>query len=160
MATAAASGSNIQGGGAADIITGGAGSDTLVGNAGNDTISTGGGSDILTGGLGADQFVFNTTPDTSVLTQITDFTAGSDIIDLAHTSYESLTTLAGGTLSTSEFLSGAGLSSSNVAGAVIVYNNSTGDLYYDADANGSETGVLIANLNGTPAISASDIHVV
>lgn len=159
-ATALATGSMMIGSAQADSLTGGAGVDILDGGSGNDTITGSGGGDYLTGSIGSDIFVFNTLPSSGEMNTVTDFISGTDFINLAHATFEMLTTTAGGTLSTAEFASGDGLMSSTVAGTVIVYNSSTGDLYYDADANGGGTGVLIAHLNGVPAITVSDIAVV
>lgn len=158
-ATAAASGSMIVGGGAADTITGGVGVDTLVGGAGADSITGGGGQDILTGGSGADHFVFNTTPQSGEIDTITDFTSGTDVLDLSHAVFDMITTTSG-TISPAELISGSGVASSNTAGVVLVYDSSAGNLYYDADANGSGSGILIAHLDGTPALSASDINII
>ena len=36
----------------------------------------------------------------------------------------------------------------------------TGNLYYDADGNGTGAAILFANLSGHPAIIASDIQVI
>jgi len=68
-----------------DAISGLAGGDVLAGDAGLDELNGGSGNDILTGGADADIFVFN---DSQVLTsidqtdEITDFSAGSDVIQL------------------------------------------------------------------------------
>lgn len=140
-AIAAATGSNIIGGGGNDILTGGAGVDVLTGNA------------------GADRFVFNATPIAGNIDTITDFTVGIDRIELAHTAFDMVTTVISG-LNTSEFASGAGLISSTTAGTVLLYNSATGNLYYDADANGSGTGVLIAHLQGLVALTAADINII
>ena len=53
---------------------------TLTGGAGADTISAGRGPDVLTGGAGADHFVLKATPWNAG--HITDFTTGTDILDL------------------------------------------------------------------------------
>lgn len=66
---------NIAGAGGADVIAGGAGADVITGGAG---------ADAMTGGLGVDRFVINATDSlNTALDTITDFTAGTDILDLA-----------------------------------------------------------------------------
>jgi Ca2+-binding RTX toxin-like protein len=42
----------------------------------------------------------------------------------------------------------------------VVYNSSTGALYYDADGSGAGAAVLVATLQGTPTVSATDITVI
>lgn len=91
---------------------------------------------------------------------ITDFTSGSDTIELDHTLFASLTTtISGATISNAEFAAGANLTSSMTEGTVLLYNWTTGALYYDADANGSGAGELIAILGNAPGLVAADIDI-
>lgn len=55
-------------------------SETLTGTSGNDIIIGGQGADLMTGGAGQDIFVYNSIRD--ALDQITDFTPGTDRLDL------------------------------------------------------------------------------
>jgi hypothetical protein len=75
----------IQGNVSATIL-GSASGDVLVGDAGSDTITGRGGADTLTGGSRGDTFVF-TSGDTGITEAtadtITDFSTGSDKIDIA-----------------------------------------------------------------------------
>jgi Ca2+-binding RTX toxin-like protein len=69
-----------------DTMFGSGGDDTLDGGAGNDLLSGGTGNDRLTGGDGDDRFSFNQVADAAlgkVMDVITDFTQGSDKIDLS-----------------------------------------------------------------------------
>ncbi len=78
-------------------ITGSTGVDTITGGSGNDTITGGLGADMMTGGSGADRFVINTSQSLGTLggsgnsgtitgyDVITDFTTGSDTLDLQGT---------------------------------------------------------------------------
>lgn len=66
-----------------DKLDGGAGNDKLDGGAGNDLILGGAGNDVMTGGAGADIFRFYAADvATYSFDQITDFTSGTDKIDL------------------------------------------------------------------------------
>lgn len=69
----------VQGGNGDDAFYGGEGKDRLIGRLGNDTIAGGTGNDSLTGGDGADRFVFAADFDAD---QISDFTAGTDVLQL------------------------------------------------------------------------------
>lgn len=81
----ASAGLTVRGGSADDMITLGAGKATVVAGAGADMIVTGIGGGTLTGGAGNDTFnvqasvATGVTAATSVLTTITDFTAGDKI---------------------------------------------------------------------------------
>ncbi|MGB2595314.1 MAG: M10 family metallopeptidase C-terminal domain-containing protein, partial [Pseudolabrys sp.] len=69
------------------IFIGSANADTLIGGPQNDTFIGGGGGDTMKGGGGSDAFVFKTVtdsqPGTGHFDTITDFTAGTDRIDLS-----------------------------------------------------------------------------
>ena len=41
----------------------------------------------------------------------------------------------------------------------MIFNTSTGQLYYDADGSGAGTSVLIATVQGAPALAATDIRI-
>ena len=141
----------------ANSLNGGVGNDTLVGGAGNDTILGGGGNDNLTGGVGADVFVFNTAPNaTSNLDTITDFASGTDRIHLAKSAMAALGTV-NSTLIGDAFWQGAGVIKGHDASDRIVYNTSTGALYYDADGSGSGAAVKLAQLGTTASHPASII---
>ncbi|MFM2279606.1 MAG: hypothetical protein RLZZ444_1837, partial [Pseudomonadota bacterium] len=83
----------IFGNGGIDRIFAGAGNDVVDGGAGNDKITGAGGNDTLTGGAGKDTFIFRLMNGSDT---ITDFTAGSDVIDLqAFDKFESFNHLKG-----------------------------------------------------------------
>jgi serralysin len=70
---------------AANRLESGAGNDVLIGGGGNDVLIGGLGKDVMTGGAGADSFVFLSDADSTPglgRDTITDFTRGSDLIDL------------------------------------------------------------------------------
>lgn len=124
----------------------------LSGLGGNDTLIGGLGNDTLTGGTGADYFVFNTTPN-GILNKdtITDFNVVDDTIRLENSIFTKLVTT--GTLNSSMFRSGAGITTAGDSNDYIIYNTTSGVLYYDADANGAAAAVQIA-LIGTSTHAA------
>jgi serralysin len=70
----------IKGGSWHDKLHGDEGADKLFGGGGNDYLSGGAGNDQLTGGGGNDRFVFQAGDGSDL---ITDFTKGSDVIDIS-----------------------------------------------------------------------------
>ncbi len=74
----------LTGGALDDMLAGGAGADTLTGGGGADILSDGAGSDRLTGGAGADRFVLAAD---GTRDEISDFTPGSDRLDLSAWSF-------------------------------------------------------------------------
>lgn len=153
---------NIDASLAANDITlvGNAGNNTLMGSSHNDSLNGGAGNDTLTGGSGEDVFVFDFTPSArGSKDTITDFTTGEDHIWLSKAAMLSIGANSG-QLNDSAFRSEAGSSSGHDATDRIIYNSSTGALYYDADGSGKTASVKIAQI-GTPQdhpplLSASD----
>ena len=146
-------------------LTGNSGNNSLDGGLGNDVLSGGAGLDILIGGLGndrltggadADQFVFNTTPGVGNVDTITDFLSGTDSIVLDGAVFTGF----GGALTVDMFVSGAGLATAVDADDHLIYNASTGGLFYDADGLGGTAAVKLANLSGAPALGFADFSLV
>jgi Ca2+-binding RTX toxin-like protein len=133
----------LTGSGYDDTLNGGAGNDTLIGGAGNDVLNGGLGLDSLTGGLGADVFLFNSTANAaSNLDRIADFNVADDSIQLAKSVFAGLTGASGSTLTSDAFRSGEGFTSSTDAAHRIIYNTSTGALFYDADGTGTAAAAI------------------
>ena len=146
-----------------DDVTGTAGNDTLIGDAGKDTLQGGGGNDKLDGGVGhdkliggagADSFVFDTKPPSNSRDNITDFTHGTDHIDLAHAIFAGIG--SSGTLSAADFALGA----ATTASQHILYDASTGNLSYDKDGSGGLAAVVFAHVTAGLTVTASDFLVV
>lgn len=128
----------LDGGIGNDRLFGGAGNDNLIGGAGNDLLAGGLGNDTLAGGAGNDFFVFNEGNFAAIgIDKIKDFTSGSDKLWFDTDVY---TALAG--ITADNFTTAA----TGDANDFLIYTG--GKLYYDADANGSEAAVLIANVKG------------
>ena len=160
--TGSASGDALTGDSGINILSGLAGNDTLAGADGNDTLIGGAGNDTLTGGNGADRFVFNfalsatTNKDT-----ITDFTSGTDKIQLSKAVMTALGSTLG-TLATGQFWSGAGVVAGHDGDDRIVYNSTTGVLYYDADGSGAGAAVQLALLGTSthPSLLYTDLQII
>ncbi len=134
--------------------------DTLNGGAGNDTLVGGGGNDILTGGIGNDIFVFSNNGYTTLATlgidSIADFSVGQDKIELSKSIFSNLTTNSG-ILGQSEFNVVTSDAAAAISSAAIVYNQTNGKLFYNADltapglgTNGGQfaqlaTGLVLTN---------------
>ena len=150
---------SLTGGSGSDSLNGGAGNDILAGGAGADTLVGGLGNDNLTGGLGADVFVFNTAPNTLTNKDtITDFNAVDDDIHLAKAVMAGLGS-ATGALGADAFWGGNGIAASNDASDRVIYNQTTGALYYDADGTGATASIQIAQLKEGTILTVSDLFI-
>lgn len=152
-------GDMLIGNSASNYLTGNEGADVLSGNGGADFLFGGAGKDVLTGGAGKDFFVFDTALAPANVDLITDFSrADHDRIELAKAVFGQLSGTAGSYLASDEFYAAAGATAAHDASDRIVYNTTTGALYYDADGIGGLASAQIALLgNGThPTLSYGD----
>jgi Ca2+-binding RTX toxin-like protein len=149
----------IVGTAGANTLTGNGGVDFMFGGAGADTLNGGAGNDTLSGGIGNDVFVFNSATANNLDT-ILDFTTGADKIQLSKSIFANLG--ATGNLTENSFWSAAGAVKGNDANDRVVYNTTTGALYYDADGSGSGAYVQIALLGTSshPAMAFTDFVVI
>jgi len=150
----------LLGNASANRLVGLAGADTLDGGAGNDVLLGGAGNDFLSGGLGQDSFVFNTALNASTnIDTLTDYTVVDDTIRLENAIFTSLTTT--GALNAGYFVVGT---SAVDADDYLIYDDSTGALFYDADANGIGAAIQFATVYSagtTPAtLSAAEFVVI
>ena len=146
----------LTGGGGANLLSGGGGADTLFGGLGNDTLSGGTGADRLTGGAGYDVFRFDGLPDAGA-DLITDFAAGVDKLLLSLAAFTGIAGSAAGALGANLFWSGAGVTSAHDADDRLVYDTTTGTLYYDPDGLGGAAAVALATFGTTrPLLTAGD----
>lgn len=159
---------SLLGNNVANLLVGEGGDDSIVGGGGNDTIDGLQGNDLLAGGLGNDQlrgldgtdtFVFDTALSaTTNVDLVEDFTPGVDKLNLSKTVFTALGS-PNLPIDASQFLEGAGFTSGATALHRVIYNTSTGDLYYDRDGNGAATSVKFAVLEGAPDIGLNDFLV-
>jgi Ca2+-binding RTX toxin-like protein len=149
---------NLTGSAYADRLTGNSAANKLDGGAGNDLLIGGLGNDILSGGAGADTFRFDTLLDAlGNRDTLNDYNVLDDTIQLERAIFTSLTTQ--GTLAAGSFRSGAGINNAADADDYLIYNSSSGALYYDAGGNAGFGPVLFATLHGGLALSNLDFVV-
>ena len=143
----------------ADTLIGNAGNDNLQGGIGNDRLVGGAGNDALNGGTGLDKFVFNAPLSaTTNVDTIADFTPGQDQVVLSKSIFGALNGV-NVPLDVAQFFSGAGATAGADASDRIVYNTTTGNLYYDVDGAGGSASVLFAKLTGVPVVGALSFFV-
>lgn len=142
-----------------DRFSGNSAANLFDGRGGNDTLSGGTGNDTLTGGTGNDFFVFDTAP-TSNVERITDFSSAPDQLQFENAIFTAIG--ASGTFAAGDgrFWAAAGATTGHDANDRVVYNTSTGSLYYDADGSGAGAAQLVATFQGNPSIAATDITVI
>ena len=171
--TGEAGSDTLRGGTGNDLLTGdlpepegGAGDDVLRGNAGNDTLGGGGGHDTLTGGAGNDEFFFRWTPGPENKATVEDFTSCRDELVFANpqgpfgSRFTELGAPSRWVSGDDRFFAAAGATGGQDAEDRLVYDTSSGDLYYDPDGSGSGASLIVATLQSAPLLSASDIVVV
>ena len=149
---------SLDGGSDNDTLEGQAGFDVLLGGSGDDLLVGGSNNDTLTGGTGSDIYRFNLGFNSLGIDTITDFESG-DVLELSQATF-GLSGAVGGQVVASEFASVSSLTAAETSGALIVYNNNDGSLYFNANgsAAGLGTGGQFAELDNTFNLSASDIE--
>ncbi len=160
----------INAGGGADFVSGGNGNDRLYGGAGRDSLNGDGGDNLLSGGAGKDQligndggedrFVFNTGLRAGTADVIVDFNAlNDDRILLDNDIFTALG--AAGALAPGRLRMGT---EAGDASDRIIYDSTTGKLFYDKDGTGNAGQRLIAVLGGDSAgpgsLAAADFLII
>jgi Ca2+-binding RTX toxin-like protein len=126
----------------------------LYGNAGVNVLDGKSGSDLLTGSGGADFFAFTTALGAGNVDAIADFAAGTDKIRLDDSVF---TALVPGALGANAFVVGSAAAD---ASDRIVYNQATGQLFYDADGSGAGAAFLFATLGPGVSLGAGDFQII
>lgn len=148
----------VQGTAYDDILTGSNVANFLRGDDGADTLAGGLGNDELQGGAGADVFVFDTALNAiNNVDQINDF---DEFEDVFHLDLGVFTALAGaGTLSADEFASNEG-GNATTADQRIIYDELTGDVFYDADGSGAGAKKLFATIGAELSLTEDNFVVI
>lgn len=126
---------------------------TIWGGLGDDILNGGAGNDALDGANGRDQFVFSTALGPTNVDTIAGFVDGTDAIKLDDAVFAGL---ALGQLASARFAVGSATGLS----AQIVYNQSTGALFYDSNGAGTGGATQFATLVGVPTLSHTSFEVI
>jgi len=149
---------NLTGSNLNDTLTGNAGNNVLSGLGGHDTLVGGLGNDQLNGGSGQDKFVFNTALNaTTNKDTITGFSPVDDQLVLENAIFTKFT--ATGAIPAGTFVANVGAVAGD-ANDYLLYDTTTGKLFYDADGNGAGAKVEFVTLVGIPVLSAADFTVI
>lgn len=147
-------GAQLYGEAGDDALIGKGGGDYLFGGAGNDTLDSGFGCDVLSGGSGADIFRFSTALGAGNVDTLQDFSVvDGDRLVLSR----DLFAAAG-----YQYLSGAAFTLGSAATTTaqrIVYNQSTGELFYDTDGSGAAAQVKFAVIANHLQLSAANFYI-
>lgn len=144
-----------------NLLRGLDGDDHISGGSGNDMISGGDGSDNLTGGPGADIFLFDSDPQNMSQDLIQDFQHDEgDRILLSKTFFSGFDYT--GTIRSEDFRAGWMETEPWDASDRLIYDTSSGILYYDKDGIGGEVATVVAWLGSWkhPALGFVDIEII
>ncbi|WP_262265448.1 calcium-binding protein [Microvirga yunnanensis] len=148
------SGAQLYGEGGNDTLYGRGGGDYLFGGAGDDLLDSGFGCDVLSGGAGADTFRFSTGLGAGNVDTLQDLSlAQGDRILLSRSVF------AGAGY---DALAGAAFTLGTAATTAvhrIVYDQETGDLFYDADGVGGAAQVKFAVLANHASLTAANFQI-
>jgi Ca2+-binding RTX toxin-like protein len=155
----AAGNDRIDGGTGHDLLIGATGNDSLVGGSDNDRLDGRQGNDRLEGEAGADHYAFTWEPGTADADTIIGFASGTDKIVLAGTDHPNSGAAGDFAAADERFIAGPAFTSGRDASDRVIYDDSTGNLYYDADGSGADAARLVATLVGAPVLAATDIAI-
>jgi serralysin len=131
--------------------------DYLLGNVGNNILNGMNGNDTLSGGLGNDIFRFDTALSAAAnVDNILDFNVAADTIQLENSIFTLFNTIGGIAANLFKDLTTGGAQD---ADDVILYNETTGALSYDADGLGGNAATQFATLTNHVAIFFDDFIV-
>jgi Ca2+-binding RTX toxin-like protein len=135
-------------------VIGGAYADYFIGDGSANLLDGKSGADTLTGGGGADSFAFTTALGAGNVDSITDFVAGTDKVILDNAIFFGLSE---GALGPNVFINGTAATGGQNR---IVYDQSTGQLWFDDDGFGTDPAILFAVLDNKPVLTSADFLVI
>jgi serralysin len=142
-------------------LSGLADNDVLIGFTAADTLRGGAGNDALYGGPGtaSDKFVFDFAPNSNTnVDYIIDFVPDQDEIQLSRKVFKGFA--ATGPLASNAYVEGAGKTTADSAFQRVIYNTTTGDLFYDADGSGRAAAVKVAIIGSKADLSHTDFEII
>ncbi len=142
----------LVGGAGADVIIGSAVANWLFGQGGADYIDGLGGNDYLNGGAGADRFRFSTDIGAGNVDHIADFQHLVDDMLLLRTVFGRI----GPTLTADELRVGMAQDNNDF----LLYNNVTGQVFYDGNANAPGGMILFATVTPGTVLTFDDFIMV
>jgi hypothetical protein len=137
----------------ANFLRGGDGDDRLLGNGGDDTLIGGSGKDVLYGGAGRDIFRFDYCPaGNREADKILDFSMSDhDVLQITRSGFSGFDHT--GALLPDEFYAVPGNMLAHDSTDRLIYDSTSGKLFYDNDGTGQADAVLLgiisSNSNGT-----------
>ena len=141
---------NLTGNSGNNSLTGRDGNDSILGLAGDDFLTGSAGADTISGGEGSDRFIYFDTSQGG--DTIDDFAVGVDKIAVVATGFAG--GLSAGELLSNRFTIGSAAIDNRTR---FVFNDASGELFFDADGGGAVDAELIATLDGVSNLSAGDI---
>ncbi|GHC62282.1 calcium-binding protein [Neogemmobacter tilapiae] len=141
----------VYGAAGSDSVDGYNGKDVLYGGAGADTLNGQKGQDILFGGKGADVFLFDEAPGLAHHDLIRDFKPGVDEIHLDNDVFTEIGPLD--VLAAESFRTGSAAVDGDDR---IIYQKSTGWLFYDPDGSDFAEKIAFARVKAGLTLTASD----
>src|SRR6185503_14652715 len=150
-----------------DYFIGNDASNALQSNLGSDTLDGGAGNDTLTAFNldGDDVYTFRATPGSANAELVVGFISGHATLQLDLPAHAALGARGNFVAGDARFFAGAGANSGQDASDRVIYNTSTGQLWYDADGSGAGAAQLIATLTnanqtGAALLTVTDIAVI
>jgi|GEM_PF-2415923 len=139
-----------------NVLIGNNGNNSLAGFDGNDIIDGLGGNDAYLGGAGNDIFRLSTAPNAkSNVKTIVDFVQGEDAVEINAAAFKWKDVPLGALLAENFGSNADGIAETETQR--LVYNNTTGQLFYDADGSGRGKAVLVAVFENAPDLQHTDI---